>query len=91
VDEELDLPCAEAPPESPCLCGSSAELQVEESLNGPLPGGRYAVPAPGGCLGREEREKELGYFQIQKLPSRGELPALPWGLAVPVAAFNPAP
>lgn len=50
-----------------------------------------AVPAPCDCLGREEQEKELGYFPIQKFSSKGELPALPWGLAVPVAAFNPAP
>lgn len=50
-----------------------------------------SVPASCDCLGREEQEKELGYFQIQKFSSKGELPALLWGLTVPMAAFNPAP
>lgn len=68
-----------------------AELQMEESLNGPFPRERHMVPAPCNCLGREEQEKELGYFQIQKFSSKGELPAFPWGLAVPVAVFNPVP
>lgn len=67
-----------------------AELWMEESLSGPFPRERYAVPALCDCLGREEQEKELGYFQIQKFSSKGELPALPWGLAVAGAAFNPA-
>lgn len=60
-----------------------AELRMEELLNGPFPGESHAVPAPCGCPGREEQEKELGYFQIQKFSSKESCQPSPGGLPCP--------
>lgn len=60
-----------------------AELQLQELLNGPFPGEPHTVPAPCDCLGREEQERELGYFHfIQNFPSRGSCQPFPGAVRV---------